>query len=271
MSGKMLYSFLQCIYELNAKGKHIEFRGNDLVSIGQRVTDSSLLSKLYIQQCELDKFNTFDYKKDFLKLLVERDSSILLTFVSDSLPYWDSYSHGTITNLQFVWSIKDYQDLMSKIIDYLMTASPYMYNKNFDYSHAFFSDLKKDSDRKAAKDFLMSYYKCHKNNYKTVNFVVYVAKRFFQDLYMGILIDVAVSKDKNLFFQIDWFGNRGHYTTSGNITYHDVIAKQWTKVLEIIETIDNVKVLPLIAEISEIIEDSKNRADKERAKRRLYD
>jgi len=271
MAGDVLNSFLQRIYDLNANGKHIEFRGNDLVSIGQRVTNISFLFKLYIQQCEIDGYKIFDYKKDFLKFIVEHDTSLLLAYISSSLPFWDSYSHGTITNLQFVWNMKNHQEQMTKIFDYLLSASPYLYDKYFGYSHAFFSDLKKSQDIVAAEEFLISYYKSHDNNYKTVDFVVYIAKRYFHDLYKNILIDVAVFKDNNVFFKIDWFGNRGYYTTSGNITYHDVVAKQWTKVLEIIETIDNIKVLPLIAEISEIIDDSKKRADVERARRRLYD
>jgi len=271
MAGDLLDSFLQCIYDLNANGKHIEFRGNDLIHIIPKVTDYSLLSKLYIQQCEIDGYNLFDYKKDLLRLLVGHNPSLLLTYVSSSLSFWDSYSHGTITNLHFVWNTKNYQEQMTKIFDYLLSASPYLYDKYFDYSHAFFSNLKNSLHIAAAREFLFFYYKSHDNNYKIVDFVVYIAKRYFHDLYKSILIAVAVSKDKNYFFQIDWFGNRGHYTTSGNITHHDVIAKQWAIVLETIETIDNIKVLPLIAEISEIIDESKKKADVERAKRRLYD
>jgi hypothetical protein len=85
------------------------------------------------------------------------------------------------------------------------------------------------------------------------------------------MIDYVVSHNEIDFFRIDWFGSRGHYTTSGDITHYDVIVRQWTSVLEIIEDVDNIKTLAVISQIKEIVSDSKERADKERAKRRLYE
>jgi len=271
LTGKPLDSLLQRIYNLNDKGKRIEFRGYQMVSLSQRVTDSVILFKSYIQQCEINGYRDFDYKKELLTALVKQSPSFILLFVSSSIQYWDSYEHGTISNLQFVWRIQGHPELMEKVFDYLLSVSPYMYDKYFDYSHAFFSDLKEEAEKKEATRFLTSYYKNNGNNYKAIDFVVYVAKRYFHNLYKELMIDYVVSHNETDFFRIDWFGNRGHYTTSGDITHYDVIVRQWTSVLEIIEDVDNIKTLAVISQIKEIVSDSKERADKERAKRRLYE
>lgn len=269
LTGKPLDSLLQRIYNLNGKGKQIEFRGYQMVSLSQRVSDSAILFKSYIQQCEINGYRDFDYKKELLTSLVKQSPSFILTFVSSSIQYWDSYEHGTISNLQFVWGIQGHPELMGKVFDYLLSVSPYMYDKYFDYSHAFFSDLKEEAEKKEAIRFLTSYYKNNGNNYKAIDFVVYVAKRYFHDLYKDMMIDYVVSHDETDFFRVDWLGNRGHYTTSGNITHYDVIVRQWTSVLEIIEDVDNIKALSVISQIKEIVSDSKEKADKERARRRL--
>ena len=271
LTGKPLDSLLQRIYNLNDKGKRIEFRGYQIVSLSQRVSDSAIFFKSYIQQCEINGYRDFDYKKELLTSLVKQSPSFILTFVSSSIQYWDSYEHGTISNLQFVWGIQGHHELMEKVFDYLLSVSPYIYDKYFDYSYAFFSDLKEEAERKEATRFLTSYYKNSGNNYKAIDFVVYVAKRYYHDLYKELMIDYVVSYDETDFFRIDWFGNRGHYTTSGDITHYDVIVRQWTSVLEIIEDVDNIKALAVISQIKEIVSDSKERADKERAKRRLND
>lgn len=269
LTGKPLDLLLQRIYNLNDKGKRIEFRGYQMVSLSQRVTDSVILFKSYIQQCEINGYRDFDYKKELLTTLVKQKPSFILIFVSSSIQYWDSYEHGTIGNLQFVWGIQGHPELMEKVFDYLLSVSPYMYDKYFGYSHAFFSDLKEETGKEEATRFLTSYYKNSGNNYKAIDFVVYVAKRYFHDLYKELMIDYVVSHDETDFFRIDWFGNRGHYTTSGDITHYDVIVRQWTSVLKIIEDVDNIKALAVISQIKEIVSDSKERADKERAKRRL--
>lgn len=267
--GKPLDSFLQRIYDLNEKGRRIEFNGYNIVNLCQRVTDFAILFKSYIQQCEINEFKNFDYKKELLAILVGRSPSFILTFMSRSIHYWDSYEHGAISNLQFIWSIQGNREQMTKVFDYLLSVSPYMYDKYFGYSHAFFSDLKKKKDKEEAVKCLIVYYKNNINNYKAIEFVIYIAKRYFHSLYKEVLTDYVVSHDKSDFFRIDWFGNRGHYTTSGNITHYDVMVRQWTSVLEIIEDVDNINALPIIAQIREIVTDSQRRADEERARRRL--
>ena len=192
LTGKVLDLLLLRIYNLNEEGRRIEFSGYNMVSLCQRVTDSAILFKSYIQQCELNGFKNFDYKKELLATLVGQSPSFIQTFVSSSIQYWDSYEHGTISNLQFIWSIQGHREQMTKVFNHLLTVSPYMYDKYFGYSHAFFSDLKKESDKVEATKFLAAYYKNNINNYKAIDFVVYIAKRYFHDLYKEILADYVI-------------------------------------------------------------------------------
>ena len=164
LNDAMLQMFLNTIYDLNTKGRHIEYSDFSLKEVMDRISDYDYLFKLYIQQCAITHFK-YDYQKEILVKFVEREQKFFGEFLLESKAYWKESMSILFYNMDFVWDMEQHYEMVSMILDIALSSNIYLSVDFQELTYALFFN-KSDEKRKVIQEFLMQYY--HDNITKEV-------------------------------------------------------------------------------------------------------
>lgn len=268
LNDTILLNILNIVYEMNANGRHIEYTGLGMKEVMDRISDNNYLFKIYIQQCVITHFK-YDYQKHILKILVTIEPKLFGEFLLESKPYWKESGSIIFYGMDFVWDMEQSYKMVSMILNMVLSSNMHLSDDFHEFTYALFIN-KNEEKKKAIQEFLLQYFHDNINKYDLINLLVIIVRHYFPNLLSQIIKDFISSNQENDFFNIDWTNTNRSRVTVGNISYHDIIANEWIKILDIVNPIEDICAVGICNKIKSIIDDAQKRADKDRAQMTLY-
>jgi hypothetical protein len=225
--------------------------------------DFQLLSKAYIQQEKISSH--FDLERKGLKTLLEVNQEFLFEYLTQFYTDKDWHNRNTHNHLPFIWELENHEEIVEKAANLIIEHNPYFGIGDYSLS-ILFSHLAEPQQQKA-KDFIIKYITKYNSDYKRMNAVFDVIRTIFQDLFDTTFIHyLSLNTDIELFEEICWRGNGGSY--SGDVIIGDIHARDWQKILSIVEqSKKQLELIPIKAYIKKQIEYELKSAEEERKRK----
>nr|WP_319571721.1 hypothetical protein [uncultured Draconibacterium sp.] len=178
----------------------------------------------------------FDYKKDLLKKLMEREHNVLFELLSFDSPERLSYHDLEHENFDFIWELNNYEEIVKSLIDYFLKNNPYLF-----WERAINAFFPKDNNKFGNKPviFLENMISNHFDNEKYMevcfNIICYTNPNKRDDL---LHLFLTKNTDIKLFENLELVKNGGVFTGS-RIPYFENDKISWQKVLAVIDKMPN--------------------------------
>jgi hypothetical protein len=195
--------------------------------------DLDVIFKLYLTSYSAKKY--FDYRKEILKIFVEKNRKYLYEFLNHSFDR-SSYSSLEYENLEFVWELEKYDEIIIGLTNLEMFKNPLSEFKS-GFS-AFFPKNYKEAEEKL-KVFFENAVEFHHNNKLYMISLFNVACYLFPDDNRNDLLKSFLSKnlDIDTFKRLDLIKNR--IMQGGVVPYYEEYKESWCKILNVIDSLKN--------------------------------
>lgn len=178
----------------------------------------------------------FDYNKDLLKKLVERENNVLLELLSFNSPDRLSYHDLEHENYDFIWGLDNYNEIVKSLIDFFLKNNPYLF-----WARAINAFFPKSNEKYGNKPtvFLKNMISNYSDNAKymevSFNIISYVFPNKRDDF---LHLFLTQNTDFKLFENLELV-KRGGVFTGSRIPYLENDKISWRKVLKVIEKMPN--------------------------------
>ncbi|APD07666.1 hypothetical protein UJ101_02165 [Flavobacteriaceae bacterium UJ101] len=228
--------------------------------------DIVLIKKAYIQQ-NLIQNHYFDYKKQGLLNILNKDPNFLIDYIN-SLYCEESHNFSDDNiNLNFIWRINNIEPILTQVFD-LVIHKEYYFGIRKHFCNSFFYNISEKHSKKVKK-FLFQYIQENYNNYKKINAVVDITRHSMKNIFEDVLLHfVSLNQDQNIFSKIWWIGNGTVY--HGDVIIGYIEASKWKNILTIIEKSDiGSKLIPIKIYLNKKIQKALISGDRERKRKFL--
>ncbi|MCD4677196.1 MAG: hypothetical protein K8S18_14555 [Desulfobacula sp.] len=217
---------------------------NDVkISVGARFIERCLsfsdfpfdkITKVYLYAHKFEE--NFDYKKELLKKLVEKENHVLFELLSFNSPERLSYHDLEHENFDFIWELNNYEEIVKSLIDYFLKNNPYLF-----WERAINAFFPQSNDKYGNKPtiFLENMISNYSDNEKYMevcfNIICY-AHPDKRDHFLHLFL----TKNTNfkLFENLELVKRGGVYTGS-RIPYFENDKLSWQRVLSVIDKMPN--------------------------------
>jgi len=225
--------------------------------------DYNYLLRAYLQQDEIK--SNYDTNKGNFKAIFDLNPEFLIDYLREV------YSKGkrgsgslSRTSLAFVWDHADYFQLVTRASEIIVGGSAF-YGFREHALGVFFTNLKEEQKAKALA-FIMDYILKNNSDSRKMDAILKVLRHYVNEFYDEcFLYYLSLNQDPENFKKITWINDGGTY--NGNVIIGDVHAKNWERLLSVVEMATNqLYLIPIKAVIRENINHGLASGDRERAR-----
>lgn len=210
-----------------------------------------LLTQAYIQQ-EQRVSNHFDLNHAGLKSLLQINSKFLIEYITTFYTGSENiHNRNTHNQFPFVWDLENYNELVEEASNLIIENTIYFGISEHPFI-IFFHHLNEEQKVKA-KQFILSYITKYNSDRKKMNPLFDVLRHtlndFFEEAFLHYL---TLNTNIDDFKRIYWRGNGGTY--SGDVIIGEIHAKDWQRILGMVEKASNqLDLIPIRTYIKEQI------------------
>lgn len=140
------------------------------------------LIEAYLYSYDIEQY--FDYEKKLFRILLERDSSVLIRFLNFNSPNRISYHDLEHENFDFIWEMDNYEDIIDSIFEFYIISETYYFSEK---SVASFFSPARDKHGNKPIDYLKSIIDTKYLNVKYIDVVFSIICYKYPNLKMEFL------------------------------------------------------------------------------------
>ncbi|MEP1095968.1 MAG: hypothetical protein ABJG78_12705 [Cyclobacteriaceae bacterium] len=265
---KDLYpKLIEIVLEKAEKENLTFYFGYDFIKdVSPRISDFSLVKKVYINQQTKGRNDHYDYDGSELQILLERDPKFFIEYLEEIFSDGEHHSYRDHDELVAVWSLKNYTEALDKTLEVVTERDPY-HTIGQHFMNVFFKNVRSSSDK--AEKYLIRSIEFYSEDHVKLSIIIDVIFNNMNHLYEDAIRSyLARNQDLESFEQVHWLPSEGVLT--GDVNWGDRKAVQWTRIKGIVESMDvGYKLIPIKNFISDQIENAKKSGDWERKRKFL--
>jgi DNA polymerase III delta prime subunit len=241
--------------------------GHDFIrDVSPKITDFSVVKRVYIIQQTKGRNDHYDYDGSELQVLLKRDPEFFIEYLEEIFSDGDRHSYRDHNELVAIWSLENYTETLDKTLEVIIEKDPY-HTIGQHFMNVFFKNNRNNGDK--AEKYLIRSVKFYNEDYVKLSIIIDVIFNNMNHLYEDAVRDyLAVNQDLESFKQVHWLPNEG--VISGEVNWGDRRAAKWSRIKGIVESMeDSYKLIPIKKFVSDQIESAKKSGDWERKRKFL--
>lgn len=252
--------------KIEEEGLSFYFGHNFIREVSPKITDFSLVKRVYFYQQSQGRNEHYDYDGSELQVLLKRESGFFTEYVEEIFSDGDHHSFRDHDELAAVWSLENYTEALDKTLEVVIENDPY-HSIGKHFMNVFFKTIRNNSDK--GEKYLIRAVKLYSEDHVKLSIIIDVIFNSMNHLYEDAIRSyLIINQDLESFKMVDWLPNEGVLT--GDVNWGDRRAAKWSRIKGILEDMDdNYKLIPIKKYVSDQIESAKKSGDWERKRKFL--
>lgn len=200
--------------------------------------DLALLKSIYLYECSIHR--NFDHNGKLMGKILERDANFIVEYL-DWLYSTHSYvsSHTDSRRYNFIWKLESYNELVDKIIDFLVVRDS-GYISGYHIIENFFAAYNDASVEEIAKQYMVDYIRRYNQDSDRIRVIfVPIANYYREDYFEFCRLFLSLNKDVEGFIRLSYRSEAYSSDDMGSmIPAYERKKKFWEKLLPLVTSIE---------------------------------
>lgn len=258
----------KALFKVENEGLKISLGYGFFEDISPLISDVGLLKRAYLYQQKKESNFHYDHDGKELSILLKRDSGFFLEYLESIFDAAKGHYVSTRDHMELkvIWEMEDRVSTLDKALDILLER-PYL-GIGEHFMNCFFEGIPNHSEEAVA--YLLRLIDRFHHSHRRMNIVFDVIRNSYHQIFNEAFEKfIRTNQDLEVFCRIQWTAS-GTVVHHGDTNFGDMNAAKWTKLLNLLNSIDlGVKLIPIKTFVEAQIQDEKEQGDMERKRKFL--